>query len=86
MLNMGIFLANCLIFSKMIMHYESFIEFVLDGKISYRLLYRVYYFTFEHQPDYQKVQFQFLDAVDTYDPNAIAVSKFRDVSLKFNII
>ncbi|RDD42388.1 Transcription factor 25 [Trichoplax sp. H2] len=32
----------------------------------------IYYFTFEHQPDYQKIQFQFLDAVDTYDPNAIA--------------
>lgn len=32
------------------------------------------YFILEHSPEYQQVQFSFLDAVNTYDPNAIGVS------------
>ena len=34
------------------------------------------HFVFEHSGDYQKVQFDFWDAVETYDPNSIAVSWF----------
>lgn len=32
------------------------------------------YFTFEHGRDYQQVQFKFLDAVESMDPNNIVVS------------
>ena len=32
------------------------------------------FFVFQHSPEYQKVQFSFWDAVETYDPNSIAVS------------
>ena len=32
------------------------------------------YFAFEHSPGYQKVQFSFWEAVETFDPNAIGVS------------
>lgn len=32
------------------------------------------YFTFEHNRDYQQVQFKFLDAVESMDPNNIVVS------------
>ena len=32
------------------------------------------YFVFQHSSEYQKVQFSFWDAVETYDPNSIAVS------------
>lgn len=31
-------------------------------------------FTFEHSPQYQQVQFLFLDAVQSYNPQNIAVS------------
>ena len=34
------------------------------------------HFVFEHSGDYQKVQFDFWDAVETYDPNSIAVRWF----------
>lgn len=33
----------------------------------------VQYFTFEHSRDYQQVQFKFLDAVESMDPNNIVV-------------
>lgn len=33
----------------------------------------VQYFTFEHSRDYQQVQFKFLDAVKSMDPNNIVV-------------
>ncbi|XP_068117538.1 ribosome quality control complex subunit TCF25 [Hyperolius riggenbachi] len=33
----------------------------------------VQYFTFEHQRDYQQVQFKFLDAVESLDPNNIVL-------------
>ena len=32
------------------------------------------YFHFEHSPAYQKIQLRFWEAVDTFDPNSIAVS------------
>ena len=32
------------------------------------------YFYLEHSPAYQKIQCQFWDSVETFDPNAIAVS------------
>ena len=32
-----------------------------------------HYFAFEHNPQYQKVQFEFLDAVETLEPQAIMV-------------
>ena len=32
------------------------------------------WFTFEHSPQYQQVQFLFLDAVQSYNPQNIAVS------------
>ncbi|KAG8562987.1 hypothetical protein GDO81_015891 [Engystomops pustulosus] len=44
--------------------------------ISMRLLETkrgVQYFTFEHQRDYQQVQFKFLDAVESMDPNNIVL-------------
>ena len=31
-------------------------------------------FTFEHSPQYQQIQFLFLDAVQSYNPQNIAVS------------
>ena len=36
--------------------------------------YSCQYFVFEHSAEYQKVQFSFWEAVETYDPNAIGVS------------
>uniref|UniRef100_A0A3Q0R985 Transcription factor 25 (basic helix-loop-helix) n=1 Tax=Amphilophus citrinellus TaxID=61819 RepID=A0A3Q0R985_AMPCI len=33
----------------------------------------IHYFTFEHSRDYQQVQFKFLDAVESMDPNNIAL-------------
>ncbi len=33
----------------------------------------IQYFTFEHGRDYQQVQFKFLDAVESMDPNNIVV-------------
>lgn len=33
----------------------------------------VQYFTFEHHREYQQVQFKFLDAVESMDPNNIVV-------------
>lgn len=33
----------------------------------------IQYFTFEHSRDYQQVQFKFLDAVESMDPNNIVV-------------
>lgn len=33
----------------------------------------IHYFTFEHNRDYQQVQFKFLDAVESMDPNNIVV-------------
>ena len=35
---------------------------------------RCQYFHFDHSPAYQKVQLRFWEAVDTLDPNSIAVS------------
>lgn len=35
----------------------------------------IQYFTFEHSRDYQQVQFKFLDAVESMDPNNIVVRK-----------
>lgn len=35
----------------------------------------IQYFTFEHGRDYQQVQFKFLDAVESMDPNNIVVKK-----------
>lgn len=35
----------------------------------------IHYFTFEHSRDYQQVQFKFLDAVKSMDPNNIVVNK-----------
>lgn len=35
----------------------------------------IQYFTFEHSRDYQQVQFKFLDAVESMDPNNIVVSQ-----------
>lgn len=35
----------------------------------------IHYFTFEHSRDYQHVQFKFLDAVESMDPNNIVVKK-----------
>lgn len=35
----------------------------------------IHYFTFEHNRDYQQVQFKFLDAVESMDPNNIVVKK-----------
>ena len=37
-------------------------------------LCRCQYFVFEHSSEYQKVQFKFWEATETFDPNAIAVS------------
>ena len=34
---------------------------------------RCQYFAFEHSSEYQKVQFKFWEATETFDPNAIAV-------------
>lgn len=34
------------------------------------------HFTFEHSRDYQQVQFKFLDAVKSMDPNNIVVCSF----------
>uniref|UniRef100_A0A7N9AJX0 Transcription factor 25 (basic helix-loop-helix) n=1 Tax=Mastacembelus armatus TaxID=205130 RepID=A0A7N9AJX0_9TELE len=33
----------------------------------------IHYFTFEHSRDYQQIQFKFLDAVESMDPNNIAL-------------
>ena len=38
------------------------------------VLCRCQYFAFEHSSEYQKVQFKFWEATETFDPNAIAVS------------
>jgi len=38
-------------------------------------LFRYNYFAFEHSPSYQEVQFLFLDAVESLNPNNISVSK-----------
>lgn len=35
----------------------------------------IQYFTFEHSRDYQQVQFKFLDAVKSMDPNNIVVNQ-----------
>lgn len=35
----------------------------------------VHYFTFEHSREYQQVQFKFLDAVESMDPNNIVVNE-----------
>lgn len=35
----------------------------------------IQFFTFEHGRDYQQVQFKFLDAVESMDPNNIVVKK-----------
>ena len=47
-----------------------------------------HYFTFEHNQEYQKIQFNFLDAVETYDPNsyqlAVSNSPSHCVSYKKN--
>ena len=38
---------------------------------------RCHYFHFEHSPVYQKIQLRFWEAVDTFDPNSIAVSSSK---------
>lgn len=43
----------------------------------------VQYFTFEHSRDYQQVQFKFLDAVKSMDPNNIVVNVSLMVPLTF---
>lgn len=40
----------------------------------------IQYFTFEHGRDYQQVQFKFLDAVESMDPNNIVVKKKKLIS------
>lgn len=35
----------------------------------------IQYFAFEHSRDYQQVQFKFLDAVRSMDPNNIVVKR-----------
>lgn len=54
----------------------------------------IQFFTFEHNRDYQQVQFKFLDAVESMDPNNIVVkkcaqhfvvSKFEDDVVTFSI-
>ena len=42
---------------------------------------RCQYFHFEHSPAYQKVQLRFWEAVDTLDPNSIAVSGIQYYSI-----
>lgn len=39
----------------------------------------IQYFTFEHNRDYQQLQFKFLDAVKSMDPNNIVVYKSESV-------
>lgn len=39
----------------------------------------IQYFTFEHSRDYQQIQFKFLDAVKSMDPNNIVVYKSESV-------
>ena len=34
----------------------------------------IQYFAFEHSRDYQQIQFKFLDAVESMDPNNIVVN------------
>ncbi len=50
-------------------------HYVYQVRISFLSLYRCQYFVFEHSSEYQKVQFKFWEATDTFDPNAIAVSQ-----------
>lgn len=38
------------------------------------IFYRCQYFVFEHSQEYQRIQFRFWDAVETFDPEAIVVS------------
>ena len=38
------------------------------------VFFRHSYFAFEHSPSYQEVQFLFLDAVESLNPNNISVS------------
>lgn len=40
----------------------------------------IQHFTFEHGRDYQQVQFKFLDAVESMDPNNIVVKKKKKSS------
>lgn len=42
------------------------------------------YFTFEHNRDYQQVQFKFLDAVESMDPNNIVVSR-QSLEMRLNV-
>lgn len=42
------------------------------------------YFTFEHNRDYQQVQFKFLDAVESMDPNNIVVSR-QSLKMPLNV-
>lgn len=35
----------------------------------------IHYFSFEHNKHYQQVQFQFLEAVESYNPDNIVVNK-----------
>ena len=45
------------------------------------------YFYLEHSPVYQKIQFSFLDAVETFEPNAIAVrTEKHNYNAKFEMI
>lgn len=46
----------------------------------------IQYFTFEHGRDYQQVQFKFLDAVESMDPNNIVVKQpAHTLSLLFGV-
>lgn len=38
-------------------------------------VFRDFFFTYQHSKDYQQVQFKFLDAVESLDPNNIMVSR-----------
>jgi hypothetical protein len=41
------------------------------------------FFVFEHNQTYQEIQFKFLDAVESYDPQNIVVSRIKLVLLWF---
>lgn len=66
---------------KQLLLYIVFKEAVLcfSSGISMALLQSkdsIHYFSFEHSREYQQVQFKFLDAVESMDPNNIVVNSF----------
>ncbi len=58
-------------------------HYYLPVIVSSNLFCRCQYFVFEHSTDYQKVQFKFWEATETFDPNAIAVSTTTDSPLYY---